>query len=144
MSVSHILKQKGRNVITALPADTVKQVAEILGAKRIGAIVVSSGNGAIDGIVSERDVVRAIGEHGAAALDKPASSIMTKNVRSCSDDDSEMELMAVMTQHRIRHLPVVTAGKLSGMISIGDVVKFRIEQIERDAADMKAYISGGT
>ncbi len=144
MSVSHILKQKGRDVITALPADTVQHVAEILGAKRIGAIVVSSGNGAIDGIVSERDVVRAIGEHGGGALEKPVSSIMTKNVRSCSDDDSEMELMALMTQHRIRHLPVVTAGKLSGMISIGDVVKFRIEQIERDAADMKAYISGGT
>ena len=144
MSVSHILKQKGRDVITALPTDTVKQVAEILAAKRIGAIVVSGGNGVIDGIVSERDVVRAIGEHGAETLDKPASSIMTKNVRSCNDDDSEMELMAVMTQHRIRHLPVVTAGKLSGMISIGDVVKFRIEQIERDAADMKAYISGGT
>ena len=144
MSVSHILKQKGRGVITASPADTVKQVAEILGTKRIGAIVVSSGNGVIDGIVSERDVVRAIGEHGAEALDKSVSSIMTKNVRSCNDDDSEMELMALMTQHRIRHLPVVTAGKLSGMISIGDVVKFRIEQIERDAADMKAYISGGT
>ena len=144
MSVSQILKQKGRDVITALPADTVKHVAEILGAKRIGAIVVSSGNGVIDGIVSERDVVRAVGEQGAGALEKNVSSIMTKNVRSCSDDDSETELMALMTQHRIRHLPVVTEGKLSGMISIGDVVKFRIEQIERDAADMKAYISGGT
>ena len=144
MSVAHILKQKGRDVITAKPGDTVKQVAEVLGAKRIGAIVVSSGNGAIDGIVSERDVVRAVVEHGASALDKLVSSIMTKNVRSCSDNDSEMELMALMTQHRIRHLPVVTAGRLSGMISIGDVVKFRIEQIERDAADMKAYISGAT
>ena len=109
---------------------------------RIGAVVVSSGNGKIDGIVSERDVVRAVGEQGAAALSKPVSTIMTKNVKSCSDDDSEMELMALMTQHRIRHLPVVSGGKLSGMISIGDVVKFRIEAIERDAADMKAYISG--
>ena len=144
MSVSQILKQKGRDVITAKPADTVKQVAELLAAKRIGAIIVSSGNGKIDGIVSERDIVRAIGLEGAAALGKPISSVMTSNVRSCSDDDSETELMALMTQHRIRHLPVVTAGKLSGMISIGDVVKFRIEQIERDAADMKAYISGAT
>ncbi len=142
MSVSHILQQKGRDVITAKPADTVKQVAEVLGSKRIGAVIISSGNGIIDGIVSERDIVRAIGLHGAAALDKPVATIMTKSVRNCNDDDSETELMALMTQHRIRHLPVVTAGKLSGMISIGDVVKFRIEQIERDAADMKAYISG--
>ena len=144
MSVSHILKQKGRDVITAKPTDTVKQVAELLSSKRIGAIIVSTGDGKIDGIVSERDIVRAIGLEGAAALGKPISSVMTSNVRSCNDDDSETELMALMTQHRIRHLPVVTAGKLSGMISIGDVVKFRIEQIERDAADMKAYISGAT
>ncbi len=142
MSVSQILKQKGRDVITASPGDTVQAVAETLGKMRIGAVVVSSGGGKIDGIVSERDVVRAVGEQGGAALSKPVSSIMTKNVKSCSDNDSEMELMALMTQHRIRHLPVVTDGKLSGMISIGDVVKFRIEAIERDAADMKAYISG--
>ena len=144
MSVSHILKHKGRDVITAKPSDTVKQVAEMLGSKRIGAVIVSTGDGKIDGIVSERDIVRAVGLEGAAALAKPVSSVMTGDVRSCSDDDSETELMALMTKHRIRHLPVVTAGKLSGMISIGDVVKFRIEQIERDAEDMKAYISGAT
>ena len=143
MSVSHILKQKGRDVITAKPSDTVKHVAEMLGSKRIGAVIVSSGDGKIDGIVSERDIVRAVGLEGAAALGKPISAVMTGDVRSCSDDDSETELMALMTKHRIRHLPVVTAGKLSGMISIGDVVKFRIEQIERDAEDMKAYIAGG-
>jgi CBS domain-containing protein len=142
MSVSHILKHKGRDVITASPNETVQSVAETLGKKRIGAVVISSGNGKIDGIVSERDIVRAVGEHGAGALAKPVSSIMTANVKHCSDDDSETELMALMTQHRIRHLPVVAGGKLSGMISIGDVVKFRIEQIERDAEDMKAYISG--
>lgn len=144
MSVSHILKHKGRDVITAKPSDTVKQVAEMLGSKRIGAVIVSTGDGKIDGIVSERDIVRAVGLEGAAALAKPISAVMTGDVRSCSDDDSETELMALMTKHRIRHLPVVTAGKLSGMISIGDVVKFRIEQIERDAEDMKAYISGAT
>jgi CBS domain-containing protein len=142
MSVSHILKQKGRDVITAGPSETVHAVAETLGKKRIGAVVISSGMGKIDGIVSERDIVRAIGELGAAALQKPVSSIMTKNVRHCTDDDTETELMALMTQHRIRHLPVISNGALAGMISIGDVVKFRIEAIERDAADMKAYISG--
>ena len=144
MSVSHILKHKGRDVITAKPEATVKQVAEMLGSKRIGAVIISSGNDKIDGIVSERDIVRAIGLDGAAALEKPVSSVMTRDVRSCGDDDTETELMALMTKHRIRHLPVVNNGKLSGMISIGDVVKFRIEQIERDAEDMKAYISGGS
>ena len=143
MSVSHILKHKGRDVITASPEATVKQVAEMLSAKRIGAVIISSGNDKIDGIVSERDIVRAIGLEGAAALEKPVSSVMTKDVRSCGDEDTETELMALMTRHRIRHLPVVNQGKLSGMISIGDVVKFRIEQIERDAEDMKAYIAGG-
>ena len=142
MSVTQILNQKGRDVITCDPSETVHTVAQTLGKKRIGAVVISSGKGHIDGIVSERDIVRAIGELGAAALEKPVSSIMTKNVRHCTDDDTETELMALMTQHRIRHLPVVANGKLAGMISLGDVVKFRIEAIERDAADMKAYISG--
>ena len=144
MSVSHILKLKGRDVITVLPGLTVKAVAELLAAKHIGAVIVSSGGGSIEGIVSERDIVRAIGATGAAALDRPIASVMTKNVRTCSEDDSEMGLMALMTQHRIRHLPVAVDGKLSGMISIGDVVKFRIEEIERDAADMKAYIAGSS
>ena len=144
MSVSHILKLKGRDVITALPSASVKAVAEILSAKRIGALIISSGGGKIEGIVSERDLVRAVASAGAAALDKPVSSVMTKNVKTCSEDDSEMGLMALMTQHRIRHLPVAANGKLSGMISIGDVVKFRIEEIERDAADMKAYIAGSS
>ena len=144
MSVSHILKLKGRDVITALPSATVKAVAEILSSKRIGAVVISSGGGKIEGIVGEREIVRAVASAGAAALDKPVSTVMTTNVRTCNEEDSEMGLMALMTQHRIRHLPVATNGKLSGMISIGDVVKFRIEEIERDAADMKAYIAGSS
>jgi CBS domain-containing protein len=142
MSVAHILKHKGRDVVTVLPGETVKHVADVLAAKRIGAVIVSRGDGIIDGIVSERDVVRCISELGAGALAKPVSSIMTSSVRACAEDDSEAELMVMMTQHRIRHLPVVNKGRLAGMISIGDVVKFRIEAIERDAADMKAYISG--
>ncbi len=142
MSVSHILKLKGRDVITVLPSATVKDVAEVLAGKRIGAVIVSSGGGKITGIVSERDIVRAVATAGAAALTKPASSVMSANVKTCKEDDSETELMALMTQHRIRHLPVAVNGKLAGMISIGDVVKFRIEEIERDAADMKAYIAG--
>ncbi|MEO9168506.1 MAG: CBS domain-containing protein [Aestuariivirga sp.] len=142
MSVSHILKLKGREVITVLPGATVKAVAEVLATNRIGAVIVSSGSGKIEGIASERDIVRAVATTGAAALDKPVSTVMSKDVKTCREEDSETELMALMTQHRIRHLPVAVNGKLSGMISIGDVVKFRIEEIERDAADMKAYIAG--
>lgn len=141
MTVSHILKAKGRDVITASPTSTVSDVARILSERRIGAVVITGASGRIEGIVSERDVVRQIGKDGAAALALPVSAIMTRNVRTAGGDDSESELMALMTEHRIRHLPVVHEGKLSGMISIGDVVKHRIEAIEREAEEMKAYIA---
>jgi CBS domain-containing protein len=142
MPVSHILGVKGRNVFTVRPTDTVEAVAKILGEKRIGAVVVTDDKDHIAGIVSERDVVRQIAADGAGVLKKPASAIMTSNVHTCGEGDSEQELMALMTSKRIRHLPVVKDGKLNGMISIGDVVKFRIEAIEREAEDMKAYIAG--
>jgi CBS domain-containing protein len=144
MSVSHILKSKGRDVITASSNDSLGSIAQTLASKRIGAIVILSDSGKIEGIVSERDVVRCLAAEGAKALDVPVSKIMTKGVKTCSDEDSETELMALMTENRIRHLPVVNHGKLNGMISIGDVVKFRIEAIEREAADMKAYIAGSS
>lgn len=142
MSVSHILKHKGGDIVAASQSDTIKAITETLAQKRIGAVIITDGNGKIAGIVSERDVVRCLAEKGAEALLLTAASIMTKNVKTCSISDSETELMAMMTENRIRHLPVVEKGKLVGMISIGDVVKFRIEAIERDAADMKAYIAG--
>jgi CBS domain-containing protein len=142
MAVSHILSVKGRNVFTVRASDSVEAVVKLLGEKRIGAVVVTDDKGHISGIVSERDVVRQISVEGAAVLKKDAASIMTKNVHTCQDGDSEQELMAMMTARRIRHLPVVKAGKLDGMISIGDVVKFRIEAIEREAEEMKAYIAG--
>jgi CBS domain-containing protein len=142
MPVSHILGVKGRNVFTVRPTDTVEAVAKILGEKRIGAVVVTDDQARIAGIVSERDVVRHIASEGAGVLKKPASAIMTANVRTCREGDSENDLMSLMTAHRIRHLPVVKDGKLNGMISIGDVVKLRIENIEREAESMKAYIAG--
>ncbi len=142
MSVSHILKSKGSDVITAKPQDHLRDIAQTLASKRIGAIVILSSSGKIEGIVSERDVVRCLAAEGAKALEVPVSKIMTKGVKTCNESDSEIELMALMTENRIRHLPVVDHGKLVGMISIGDVVKFRIEAIEREAADMKAYIAG--
>jgi CBS domain-containing protein len=141
MTVSHILKVKGRNVVTATGPETVASIAQTLSEKRIGAIIVTGANGRIEGIVSERDVVREVGKNGAKALSLPISSIMTREVYTCTDADSEADLMGLMTERRIRHVPVVNNGKLDGMISIGDVVKYRIEAIEHEAQDLKAYIA---
>jgi CBS domain-containing protein len=141
MSVSHILGVKGRSVITATAMESVHDTAKKLSQHRIGAVVVVDDKGAIAGIASERDIVRALAEHGAKCMAMPVSGIMSKAVKTCKVGDSEIELMALMTTHRIRHLPVVESGKLAGMISIGDIVKFRIEAIEREAEDMKSYIA---
>ncbi len=141
MSVSHILGVKGRAVITAGPSDSVHSTAQKLAQNRIGAVVIVDPKGAIAGIVSERDIVRALADHGAASMTQTVSSIMSRTVKTCKFGDSETELMALMTTHRIRHLPVVEGGQLAGMISIGDIVKYRIEAIEREAEEMKSYIS---
>ncbi|MGH6819727.1 MAG: CBS domain-containing protein [Methylocella sp.] len=141
MSVAHILKRKGNAVITVSPSQTLHEVAGILAKHRIGAVVVADTAGAIIGILSERDLVRALAGEGAAALARTAREFMTAKVRTCSPRDTEAALMGLMTEHRIRHLPVVEDGKLAGMISIGDVVKLRIEMIEREAEEMKSYIA---
>ncbi len=141
MPVSQILGVKGRDVVTASPHESLHQAAQKLAKHRIGAVVILDAKGGIAGIISERDIVRALAEHGAQALSQPVSAIMSKTVRTCKDGDSEAELMALMTTYRIRHLPVVEDGKLAGMISIGDIVKFRIESVEREAEEMKTYIS---
>ena len=141
MAVAHILKQKGSDVVTVSPADTVQAIVDTLARHRIGAVVVLDEAGAISGIVSERDVVRAMAKDAGAVLKKTAEDIMTIKVRTCSPSDSEAELMQLMTENRIRHLPVVVSGRLAGMVSIGDVVKLRIESIEREAEDMKSYIA---
>ncbi|WP_421694892.1 CBS domain-containing protein [Aestuariivirga sp.] len=141
MAVAHILRQKGAEVITVAPHDTVQTIVDALNRHRIGAVVVESADGTIAGIVSERDVVRALAKDAAAVLSRTAEDIMTVKVRTCSPADSEAELMQLMTANRIRHLPVVVDGRLAGMISIGDVVKNRIESIEREAEEMKSYIA---
>jgi CBS domain-containing protein len=141
MPVRHILSEKGRNVITAVPGETVESVAKKLSQNRIGAIVVLDEKQQIAGIISERDIVRIIASEGASALGKPVSSVMTVSVKTCREGDGEKELMTLMTRNRIRHLPVVNGEQLVGMISIGDVVKFRIDSIEREAEEMKNYIA---
>ncbi|WP_206530119.1 CBS domain-containing protein [Nordella sp. HKS 07] len=141
MTVAQILNAKGRAVVTAAPGDTVLVVARVLSEKKIGAVVVVDAQGRIGGIVSERDIVRAVAAGGAEALNKSVKEFMTSTVKTCAPRDTEAELMSLMTEHRVRHLPVVEGGKLGGMISIGDVVKHRIEAIEREAEEMKSYIA---
>jgi CBS domain-containing protein len=141
MAVSNILGAKGRDVITALPTATVHEVARKLAQHKIGAVVIIDEGHKLSGIVSERDIVRRVASDGPAALDRPVAEIMSRTVRTCKIGDSEQELMALMTAHRIRHLPVVDNGKLAGMISIGDVVKLRMENVEREAEELKSYIA---
>ncbi len=141
MTVAAILNEKGRDIISDTADRTLKDICEVLGEKRIGAIVILGAGGGIEGIVSERDVVRAISEHGPEALSQPASAVMTRKVVTCSEDDTINEVMSLMTSGRFRHLPVLREGRLVGLISIGDVVKHRIAQIEREAEDMRTYIA---
>lgn len=141
MAVAHILRQKGAAVVTVGPGDSVQIIVDMLARHRIGAVVVVDPSGDIAGIVSERDVVRAMVGDAATVGSKTAGDIMTTRVRTCAPHDSEAELMQVMTESRIRHLPVVADGQLAGMISIGDVVKFRIESMQLEADHMKTYIA---
>lgn len=141
MTVKSILEAKGRDVVTAEPATTMQEVARLLGEKRIGAVVVTDANGRIAGILSERDIVRVIGASGAAGLSVPVAEAMTKNVRTCSESHTINEVMEIMTQSRFRHLPVESSGRLAGIISIGDVVKRRIEDVEQEAEQIRTYIA---
>ena len=143
MNVEIILKTKGNEVATTKPDATLTEVAGELSSRRIGALVVSSDGTSVDGIISERDIVRAVADAGAEALSKPVSTAMTRDVFTCSRHDSMEELMKTMSQKRIRHLPVTEDDKLCGMISIGDVVKYRLEEVEYEAEALRGFIAGG-
>lgn len=142
MNVASILKQKGGEVVTAPATATTAEIAALLHRHRIGAVLVVDPKGAIEGIVSERDIVSAIARGGPQVLNRPAGEVMTRDVHTCAPGDSIYELMNVMTDHRIRHLPVVENGQLRGIVSIGDVVKQRIAEVEFEADEMKRYIGG--
>ncbi|OWO94476.1 inosine-5-monophosphate dehydrogenase [Rhizobium esperanzae] len=141
-SVKAILDLKGRDVITAGPNTTVAEAAAILSKKKIGAIVVVGMENRISGMFTERDLVHAIAKHGKESLDQPLSQVMTSKVYRCHEETTVNELMELMTSRRFRHVPVESNGKLAGIISIGDVVKSRIAEVEREAEDIKAYIAG--
>jgi CBS domain-containing protein len=143
MNVAAILSAKGRNVLTARPDTTLEEIAAKLAQKRIGAIVVVGSSGKIDGIVSERDIIRAVAERGAASLGEPAAKTMTRSVQTCDVSDTLDELMARMTEGRFRHLPVVEDGNLVGIVSIGDVVKHHIAEVEMEASALRGYIVAG-
>ena len=141
MIVANLLEGKGRGVVTTSADITVAAAVDMLARNRIGALVVVERGDRIAGIVSERDIVSALAKSGREALDLQVSAIMTRKVMTCVDSETVNDVMARMTRGRFRHLPVVNGERLAGIISIGDVVKARIEEVEREAEDMRAYIA---
>jgi CBS domain-containing protein len=141
MSVTRILSAKGRDVATIPPHRTLSEAARMLAEKRIGAVVVAGAKGELLGILSERDIIRVVGLQGAAALEQSVSKHMTAKVVTCDSSMSLDALMEAMTAGRFRHMPVVEDGQLSGIISIGDVVKHRVAEIEGEAQAMRDYIA---
>lgn len=141
MRISELLRAKGDEVVTISPDAHVRDLVALLGEHNIGAVVVSGGDGAVAGIVSERDVVRGL-LSGTTVLDHSVGDIMTADVRSAVPGDSVHDLMKTMTDHRIRHVPVVVDGRLKGIISIGDVVKSRIGELEFERDQLESYVAG--
>ena len=143
MRVSAILSTKGSSVATIAPGEPITEALNELRVRGVGALVVSTDGRHIEGILSERDVVRRLAERGEAALHEPVATVMTAEVRTCCPDDSLETLARTMTEHRHRHLPVVADDQLVGIISIGDVVKSRLSQLEDETRQLQEYISTG-
>lgn len=141
MTVKMILERKGYDVFSAAPETTLGDAVAALAKHKIGAIVIVDDKKAIKGILSERDVVRAIAADGADALWRPVSEIMTIKVSVCSEKHTVNQVMEMMTRGRFRHLPVEKDGRLHGIVSIGDVVKLRIEEVERESQEIRSYIA---
>ena len=141
MRVEDILREKGHDVFTVDQDVRVLPALELMKEKRIGAILVTNQDGAVCGVLSERDIARGLPEIGAAILEKSVGSLMTRDVISCTSGDTIASIMSLMTESRIRHLPVINDGKLEGLISIGDVVKYRIREAENEAEALRSYIT---
>ena len=141
MTVKAILESKGHDVVTLGPNEKLSEAVRLLAERRIGALVVTNGDRKIVGIISERDIVLVIAREGTAGLDLPVRDVMTPKVNICNEHHTVNEVMEIMTRGRFRHLPVEKNGQLDGIISIGDVVKKRIEDVEREAADIRNYIA---
>ena len=141
MTVGAILNAKGHEVIAERSSVLLGDVCKLLAEKRIGAILVTDAEGRIEGIISERDIVKTLARKGVAALSLPVSSVMTTAVVTCRETDTINDVMGHMTSGRFRHIPVVREGRAVGLISIGDVVKHRIAQVEMEAEHMRSYIT---
>jgi CBS domain-containing protein len=143
MTVAWILKEKGRNVVSALSNASVEEIITLLAKKRIGAVVIVDEIHRVLGIISERDIVRILATQGAAALGEPVGEHMTRPVVTCSEHHSIDWLMEQMTSRRFRHVPVMEKDRLAGIVSIGDVVKFKVALAESEAAQMRQYFAAG-
>ncbi len=142
MKVAAILKAKGASVATTPPDETVSTIVWELRSKNIGALVISEDGITVLGLIAERDIIHGLAEHGARLLGLRASQLMTQPVLTCAREDSVTTVMALMTRHRVRHIPVVEDGKLRGIVSIGDVVKHRLDELEMEANIIReAYIA---
>jgi CBS domain-containing protein len=140
MRISTVIRRKGNLVVTVRSDATVRTLLELLEEHHIGAVVVSDDGSSVKGIVSERDVVRHLHSDGVAVLDEAVEAIMTSDVQTCAPDDGIEDLARTMTELRIRHIPVVVDGKLTGVVSIGDIVKSRIEQLQSERDHLVGYI----
>ena len=143
MTIASILHGKPHRLISVAPEQTIQQATEVLARERIGALLVLKPNGDIAGIISERDIVRSVGTTGGEILSRPVAELMTKDVTCCSPDDTVDDAMALMTARRFRHLPVRQGGKIIAMISIGDVVKQKVEDAEAESQSLREYIARG-
>ena len=142
MFVRQILTSKGDDIVTIGPSAKLADVAALMAKERIGAVVVLDEDAHIAGIVSERDITRGLADHGADVLTMSADQVMTAEVITCRPDDGIDKLMRKMTAGRFRHLPVMDKGKMVGIVSIGDIVKFRLEELEAEASMLQDYIAG--
>jgi CBS domain-containing protein len=140
MTVKAILSRKGNDVLTIEPTATLAAAVKLLADRRIGALVITGADRQVIGILSERDIVRAFAASGPAALDQQVGQVMTRKVMTCDEAETVASLMERMTQGKFRHLPVVERGRLAGIVSIGDVVKYRLEEVEKESTAMREYI----
>ena len=142
MRISDVLRAKGTQVVTVPPDTTVRQLVAVLAEYRIGAVVVSRDGAAVDGIASERDIVQALAQRGAAVMSEPVTAIYTAEVYTVTPQTPIEDVMLLMTERRVRHAPVVADGSLRGIVSIGDVVKIRIGELETERTALTDYITG--
>ncbi|PCJ58907.1 MAG: histidine kinase [Rhodospirillaceae bacterium] len=141
MTVARIIKQKGTDTVSVRPDTPLTEAIQLLSKNNIGALVVSEDGFSVAGILSERDIIRGLAKSGAAFLEQPVRTLMTSAVKTCSPQDTTMNLLARMTEQRIRHMPVVEDDHLAGIVSIGDVVKLRLDDLATDVESLRDYIT---